>query len=215
MNNQILPYPLVKEEIDKLDDYWKFISIFNDLAIKSFSVFDFRKNIIKIIKKKYSADEFYFYETILNKLLWNLMKIYGVNVYKNRDDSQINYAFDIMNNSCINKQIMIYKNYQVIFPYYKIFLSMIDKNKNLKILNKILYVIKKKELYYKVIANKEYINKIVIKEDPNEDFYYPPDYPFPNVNLVSYNNSDKKQWIKRIKAYYYSKGDSNWYKLIV
>ncbi len=60
---------LNNDEINKLDDYWQFIDIFNKTAIESQSVYDFRKNIINKIKEKYSPIEFYFFERILNKML--------------------------------------------------------------------------------------------------------------------------------------------------
>jgi len=57
-----------------------------------------------------------------------------------------------------------------------------------------------KELYEKVMKNKSLFNKV--KND--QIYYYPYDYPFPNVNLIFYNENKKKYWIDRIKKLYYS-----------
>ena len=100
----------------------------------------------------------------------------------------------------------------MILPDNNLFLfpSYTDINKNNKKICKILYICSKRELYENVINDKEYIKKIKkIKK-----FYYLYDYPFPNVNLIFYNKINKEYWLKRIKAYYYSKNDSNWYKMI-
>jgi hypothetical protein len=61
-----LKYPLTPEENDKLDDYWKFIKVFNvNNNNFLYSPREYRSNLIKKIKKKYTIDEFYFYEKIL------------------------------------------------------------------------------------------------------------------------------------------------------
>jgi hypothetical protein len=37
-----------------------------------YAPFHYRQYIIKIIRKKYTINEFYIYEKIINKLFWNL-----------------------------------------------------------------------------------------------------------------------------------------------
>jgi hypothetical protein len=195
-----MKYDLTIEEISKLDDYWKFINVFNDKLSNDemFSVREYRLSLIKIIKKKYKVEEFYFYEQILNKMLWYLLDYYKIDL--NKINSNCPVAFTIKPCSYINKKIMKYHDKYIIFP------TNIE-NKNLF---KIFYILRNRELYEKVMKNKDYITKIKKKDK----FYYSNDYPFPNVNLYAFNDNDKKEWIKRIKAYYYSKNDSNWYKLI-
>jgi hypothetical protein len=201
-----MKYDLTKEEISKLDDYWKFINVFNDNLSNDemFSVGEYRLSLIKIIKKKYKAEEFYFYEQILNKMLWYLLDWYKINL--NKIYSNYPGAFTIKPCSYINKKIMKYNDKYIIFPIYGKLSANIE-NENLF---KILHILRNRVLYEKVMKDKDYINKI----KKIDKFYYPSDYPFPNVNLYAFNDNDKKEWIKRIKAYYYSKNDSNWYKLI-
>lgn len=169
-----------------------------------FSVREYRHSLIKIIKKKYKVEEFYFYEQILNKMLWYLLDYYKIDL--NKINSNYPVAFTIKPCSYINKKIMKYHDKYIIFPTYGKLSSNIE-NENLF---KIFYILRNRELYEKVMKNKDYITKIKKKDK----FYYSNDYPFPNVNLYAFNDNDKKEWIKRIKAYYYSKNDSNWYKLI-
>ena len=191
---------LNNEEINKLDDYWEFINIFNKIANKSPSVYEFRINIIKNIKKMYKPIEFYFFEKILNKMLWTLLYKYKIEISKM--DTNTKLVFGIKNSSCINKQIIFNDNKYFIFPSYK-FLS--EK------LNKILYILSNKDIYNKIINNTINIDNIT----EIKTYYYPLDYPFPNINLIYYNNNNNKNiWLKKIKAYYYYKDDSKWYKLL-
>ncbi len=50
-------------------------------------------------------------------------------------------------------------------------------------------------------------------------YYYPMDYPFPNVNLLFYNQNKKDTWINRINKLYYTNtnnklDDKEWYNFI-
>lgn len=201
-----MEYNLTKEETEKLDDYWQFINIFN--PNDEFSVYNYRKILIKNIQKTYTIEEFYFYEKILNKMLWNLLIIYDIKI--NTIDFTVKEGFIIKcDKSYINKQIMFIDNKVILFPNYA---KLNDNKKIPENLFKIFYILFKRKIYEKVINNKNYIDTIKINNI--NKFYYPYDYPFPNISLIEYNNNDKTIWLKRIKAYYYSKDDSKWYKLI-
>lgn len=65
----LLKYPLTIKEFFKLDKVWEFAQIFQKPYI---FITDYRNYIIKEIQKKYTLNEFYEYEAILNKLFWNL-----------------------------------------------------------------------------------------------------------------------------------------------
>lgn len=67
--DNILKYPLNDKEYFDLDDVWEFLDIFKREEI---FVTDYRKRVIKTINKKYKIDDFYYYESILNKMFWNL-----------------------------------------------------------------------------------------------------------------------------------------------
>lgn len=67
----LLKYPLTREEEDLVPEALNFLDIFK-LQIKNIFISDYRDRVIHIIKKKYTPDEFYKLEEVLNKLFWNL-----------------------------------------------------------------------------------------------------------------------------------------------
>lgn len=64
-----LKYPLTDYEYSLIDKVWEFASIFQKPFI---FISDYRKYIITEIRKKYTVEEFYLNESILNKMFWNL-----------------------------------------------------------------------------------------------------------------------------------------------
>lgn len=65
----MIKYPLSKKEENLLDQTWEFIYVFREPYIY---LTDYRKSLIKTMRKKYTIKEFHQYETIANKLFWNL-----------------------------------------------------------------------------------------------------------------------------------------------
>jgi hypothetical protein len=137
--------------------------------------------------------------------LWNLLEKYEIKI----KDIQYNCppAFEFNNGSAINKQRFKFNNNEIFFPLYKFIHTY---NETPQTLMKIFHALRYREIYEKLIKDKDYINKIKPLK-----YYYPNDYMFPNINLIFYNINKKSIWIKRIKAYYYSNNDSNWYKVII
>ncbi len=92
--NKILKYPLTNNEYNNIDKVWNFLLLFKN---KYIYLKDYRKYIIKTIKKQYTVDEFYLYETITNKLFWNLRwMIYPLYMYHNMSNKE--YIKFIKNN---------------------------------------------------------------------------------------------------------------------
>ena len=207
-------HKLTKNEIIELDNYWNFINIFKPEYKKNISwinndVLTYRKYIIKKIRENYTIEQFYLYEKILNKLLYNLL---------------IHIDFNI-DNICINKECTkIYKIHKNTnnekdgtYSYsHKLHITDFKKNVNYKflywaqickndIINKIFTIMSDKNLYEKIMNDKLDLKNIII----SESYYYPNDYPFPNVNFIFYNKNNKKYWIDRIKKLYYTNYDKN------
>jgi hypothetical protein len=67
--DRLLKYSLNNNEYQYVDNVWTFLEVFKKGYI---FMIDYRKKVIKEIRKKYSIDEFYLYESILNKMIWNL-----------------------------------------------------------------------------------------------------------------------------------------------
>jgi hypothetical protein len=95
----------------------------------------------------------------------------------------------------------------------KYYFKFYEELNNFESIKKILYIIYNKTLYQKIMKNKKYFDKL----NKYSYYYYPLDYPFPNVNLLFYNQNDKYTWIEQINKLYfngeksYNKIDKNWY----
>ena len=79
--DKILKYPLTDNEYYNIEKAWKFLKIFKK---KFMLLSDFRKYVIKKVKK-YTIEEFYLYESILNKIFWNLRWLLFPLWYDNND----------------------------------------------------------------------------------------------------------------------------------
>jgi hypothetical protein len=234
-------YKLLKNEIKELKNYWNFIKCFDieyeiNKNYKNLTndVQCYRKILIHKIREKYTAEDFYKYETILNKLLWNLIEHLKFNIDKKLYKKSIKKYF-------VNEHIGIFSHkyfisnkytgspsykYLVVNEYtgsfsHKMFL--VDEKKGIKyyfkyyrnintydIINKIFYILSDKTLYKKIIKNKISINDI--RKVPI--YYYPLDYPFPNINLLFYNENNENNWIDRINKLYFNETnniDKGWY----
>jgi hypothetical protein len=216
---------LLKIEEKSLDDYWEFINIFIPHwdTSKLYGPYDYRRVIIPIISKKYTIEQFYFYERVLNKMLWMLInhidfdiskinkyeKCYNTSLYKKygkyygikskRSFSHKTFIKDDVNNLCYE-----YDDYMNI-------------EKNNKTIRQICEIMRDRKLYELIMkTNKDKVkikikNKVIYSND-YPPYYYPCDYPFPNVNFLFYNKNNKKIWIDRInKLYYNDNKDDEWY----
>ena len=198
-----------------LNDYWNFIELFKPKNTnnnnKLFAVEKYRKELITKIRENYTANQFYKYEKILNKLLWNLLELVKFNIDDLKIETKLydNEPLKLIS-SCSHK-INLYdekNNKKYYFRFYK-------KITQYNIINKIFYIMSDKKLYNKIIKNKNEINNIKFIET----YYYPFDYPFPNVNLIFYNENKRKLWIDIIKKLYFnntkSKNNINigWYNV--
>ena len=254
-------YKLTKKEIKNLDNYWKFIDIFSNPDIEGlsknwwsyqktknkkkyspiFGSYNYRQYIIPKIRKLYTPEQFYFYEKILNKLLWNILdktkfdikKCYQYLIrnkkkeklkllHRKCNDKNIDKHWNKIKNKYLYNHSRSFSHKTYISNY--IFLNYIDlayfkfhDNISMIMRNRKLYeyIINKKKFDIKKNFNKKMYNLIDNKTEYT--YYYPSDYPFPNVNFIFYNETKKKIWIDRIKKLYYQNhknkiyDDSGWY----
>ena len=242
---------LTKTENENIDKYWEFIddfgkNVFKKLKVDSdyytyknkgildfFSARVYREYIIKYISKKYTINEFYKYEKMLNKILWYLIdltkcdvtKIIEINKTKDIKDivtdntmSWITKTNDIVEEnsmSYINKKYM-YNELDEYYYYSKYYTEHREikenKNDNYEKYKNILYIILNKNIFYKIIERQIKFNEI---ENKLPILLYPYDYPFPNVTFYFKNTNSKKRCLNRIKKYYYNENDEYWYKRIL
>ena len=209
-----MKYPLSEKEKKMLPKVFSFIKTFykfNVVKSENFGPYDYRRFIIKRIREKYSIEEFYKYEKIMNKLYWNLYhKLHKkdklCDMIKNPPKNfQKSFNNKILNYNHKTKMYHIQQDYINYFIDY-------EKRKKNKTEIKIMSAMMDMDLYLSFYKNpKKKIKKMDI-------FYYPLDYPFPNVNRCFYNENSPKEWINRIKKMYFYYNDDfidkYWYEFI-
>ena len=245
-------YKLTKKEIKNLDNYWNFIHIFSKPDIeglsnnwmnyqkilkndkqkkrpKIFGPYHYRHYVISEINKLYTPEQFYFYEKMLNKLLWNLLNKIKFDIKKcyqyiiqNNKKIKLKLLYIKCNDKNINKKLnkiknkYLYKNFRSfshkIYISNYIFLNYLDMS-HFRFHDKISMIMRNRQLYEYIMnkkkfdIKKKFNNKLYNLIDTNTQYtyYYPSDYPFPNVNFIFYNETKKKVWMDRIKKLYYIK----------
>ncbi len=147
--SDILKYPLTDEEYGYLDGAWRFLKNFENKEIFNS---DFRRNIIKNIRKNYSLNEFYTYESIINKLFWNLRWL-SFPLWVKEGMSEADYTSFIKNN---------YKGYTDIPNSL-----LLCKSKDYKDINDAKQKLKKSDFFDQTYY-RSFINKIVIVDKVNK-----------------------------------------------
>jgi len=118
--------------MNEFDNYWKFISIFANIDPVQklsknwfnykdgmFGAYEYRKYIIPKIRELYTPEEFYFYEKILNKLLWNLLEHINFNI-KDIIIDEKSKLFKTCNQ--VKDELSIYRSFS-----HKVYISDIKK----------------------------------------------------------------------------------------
>lgn len=67
--SDFLKYPLNKFEYELIEEVWDFINIFSKQYV---FISDYRNYVIKTVNRRYTPDRFLIYESITNKMFWNL-----------------------------------------------------------------------------------------------------------------------------------------------
>ena len=207
-------YKLLKNEIKELDKFWEFIELFQqDLKLKDikkkdflYDCKDYRINLINKIRTHYTARDFYKYEKILNKLLHNLINHLTIDIDK-LDSNKCSLYEKGGKRSFSHKQYLYNEKTK---QYY--YFTEYQHINNYPIINKLFYILSDRLIYEKVMKNKK--NRYQLKPST---YYYPLDYPFPNINLLFYNENSSNDWLSRINQMYYQGEtqktmDKGWYE---
>jgi hypothetical protein len=209
-------YKLYKREEKKLDEYWKFIEIFlvsdekyNSLyAPFHYGPFHYRDEIIQKIRKNYTPEQFYFFERIANKLLWNLIEKINFSIYNiDRLKEKRTYEDLIMCSPVIEiiPEGSSYSHKQVLFnekinrKYYFHSYDTLAYDTNIVIINKMIVIMSNRKIYNNIMKKRISINKVPL----GKYYYYPFDYAFPNINLIFYNENSKEDWLRKINNLYF------------
>lgn len=222
-----LEYPLTTDEYNKLDIVWQFIKKFKKQFV---NISDYRYYIIDEIRNNYSPKQFYFYETVANKLFWNLRtKLQKLNYTSTNNNENSYILYDIKSHtnkyelknmlktnyyrSFINKLIICDSDNKIAFiKEMEGSADIFKKNKFNLLTNMILF---KRKLYEKIMIINNFSN-ILYETIKLPEYYHQLDYGFPNINYCTYNCGNYNFKMKRIsKMYYDDKYDKNWYKIII
>ncbi|AYV75661.1 MAG: hypothetical protein Terrestrivirus2_169 [Terrestrivirus sp.] len=218
-NSEDLLYPLDEDEIEQLDNTWNFLKKFQ---FNTIGVTEYRKKIINKISKSIDKENFYSYEKIAEKMMWNLRD--KVKYLFNECSECIDHTeklnetglMTIMGKfyddnsyrSYINKLILIDDNNDKIH-YKKMEGSSCIFNQN-KMNETIWIVMTDKNLYEKIIKEPK---KIQLVDSPN--YYHGYDYGLPNLNFGKPFIQSDSYRLRRIEKMYYDKNaENNWFKLI-
>ena len=94
--------------------------------------------------------------------------------------------------------------------YIKFDINQNEGNNRDDIINKIFHTMRYQNIYEKVMKNKKHF--LEIDKKMIITYYYSYNYPFPNVNLLFYNNDKKIIWLDKINKLYFNPdpGHKNW-----
>lgn len=234
-NNIELKYPLKDDEINILKNAWDFYFEFKNDEI---SLHDYRHKLINKISQKYLIEDFLKYESIIDKLYWNL-QFEIAKLILNKEIDTIPYSLTFVTETNFETDIelanIIENKTKTI--YYRSFINkllIIDKNKK-KVYTKdqessISFfshnyfnllgasIMSSRELYELIMKNPNILKKMKI---PLPSYYYQIDYGFPNFSLCNYNINDirTKEGLQvrldRIKKMFYSdKSEKYWFTIL-
>ena len=174
----LLKHPLSEIETNLIEKVWDFIKIFKKTFLY---ISDYRSYLIKKIKKKYTIEQFFIYETIVNKMFWNLRWILAP-LFLNKNLNQEEYFRKYNNLKEIPNSLLLCKKITYI---NKSDLKIKLKNINLLLnnfyrsfINKLIFVDKKNKVIYSKemegsseIFSKNYFNLYTITILFNRNLY--------------------------------------------
>jgi len=218
-NSEDLLYPLDENEMEQLNNTWDFLKKFQ---FNTIGVTEYRKKIINKISKSVNKEDFYLYEKIAEKMMWNLRD--KVKYLFNECSECIDYTeklnetglMTIMDKfyddnsyrSYINKLILIDDNNNKI--HYKKMEGSSCIFKQNKMNETIWIAMTDRNLYEKIIREPK---KIQLVDSAN--YYHGYDYGLPNLNFGKPFIQSDSYRLKRIEKMYYNKNaENNWFKLI-
>jgi len=211
-----------------MDDVWDFFELFK---FDTIYVSDYRKRLIYDINKKYTSEQFFAYENIINNLFWDLRdKLIPIWIDKIRDyPSALTLCQIIKYENDIEKNIKI--DMWKMNTFYRSFINKLiidDTQNNTLYLRKMegssgifiqnqfnlqtFTIMSNRSLYESIMENPMQILSFEIKLP---EFYYEQDYGFPNLNFcVRSIGSDDIKKRRIIKMYYENDCERNWFAML-
>jgi len=227
-------FPLTDSETNMLNKVWEFIELF---LFSKYTLFEWKHEITKRIINKYTPDEFYELEFILEKLLWNLR--YTLAHFIHYDSKNLS---NLTSNATSDHETSMNRLLNTIeYDNFSDAISNITKHNYIRsYTNKcLLHLVvpdgtraNDKYLYYDIeadntfhnycfyiLSNKNLYNQVM--EDPasvkhlkiepihiNNMKNITIDYGFPNINMCRPFIFDKNKRIKRIDKFYFNSANT-------
>ncbi len=206
-----LSHPLDPSERIIIDDVWEFIKCFQHNFI---FVSDYRDDVITKVQNRYTPQQFLQYESIANKLYWNLRDhlqpptdtIIEPIAYTDLDDAikeskVLNHTYY---RSFINKIVIADETNSLLYTKRMEGSSDIFANNDFNLCT--LTILFDRSTYEQVMLDSLDANTIELPEH-----YLEYDYAFPNINTMVYTIGSKKQRLDRIRKMYFVDECANWW----
>lgn len=213
-NNIHIFHSLSKEEIFQIDNVWNFINNFQSVSLTKSS---YVKNTINKIKQLYSIKDFFIYETITEKIYWNLFNVIvnKVHIYEtikeNKQINQFQLLHKLLKNSLIGKSSV-----KKAFVYNKKHKSYMYKYNYPNDLDLLLFRIMSNRSTYETILSNANITLDEINDLTKNITlsFIEFDYPFPNLNTVKPFVYSSKERLYNINKFYYTDNAlQNWFSV--
>lgn len=206
-----LKHPLNDDEYKVINEAWNLNKFLDKNIGLVINVESYRKDLIKTISKRYTRDQFYVLEEIINKLFWNLRDRLEPIFFENGNTSSGCQVLNFNENnleklasqyrSNINKRVIVDRKISKIIHikdpdnFFNNFTSMIMTDRS---------------TYEDMISNPRRMPYFRV-----DRYYFKYDYGFPNINYCKYWFGTLEQRLDRIKKMYYHGNDYYWYNLML
>jgi hypothetical protein len=207
--NEKNSYPLTEKEIVLLDNVWNLI---NDFRTTELSRNKYRKEMINKVRDKYTPQDFFNLEKIIEKMYWNLVdkvkKSFDINMSirqkKNFDLEQIKDKILKRNKKATESNVR--KSYVYDEHINKLLYKYDYPNELDSIISSIMI---NRSVYETIMSDEIDINNIEIEPYSNNVEF---DYAFPNLNTIkpfATSSNTRKELIENL--YYNDDPEISWF----
>lgn len=196
------------KELKNLDKAWNLI---NEFRITKISRAKYRKNIIDKINNKYTLDQFYYIEIIIEKMYWNLrdkLKLIFDEQHKYKKTSKVDSLHEIQDNILIkNKKATLSNIRKSYIENDKSIFYVYDYPNDFDLI--VSSVMINRSAYETIME--DIVDIFNLNIDPYTNIIEF-DYPFPNLNTIKpFAYSKIKRLDNILNLYYVKNSDGNWF----
>jgi hypothetical protein len=206
-----LKYPLIYQELLLIGKVWEFME---SLRLTTLTRSEYRKKIITRIKQKYTVDDFFVYETIVEKMYWNLHNVIFPHISHSKifkriidDYSPVKIKDKLLSRNVSDDSNVGESTVRKTYVLDKKLSEIIYKYKYPDDLDLILFSIMiNRSLYETIMTNSDDISLNYLDELITEpyDNFIEFDYGYPNFNTIKPFTYSIKDRYNNINNMYYS-----------